>query len=59
MCLGVRVLVTLSLILGPGHHLRESLSKKQEVRESIDCSQEDHSRLPAALDILLRLSGSQ
>lgn len=53
------VIVTRSLIPGPGHHLRESLCKTQEVRESADCPQEDHSGPPAALDILLRLSGSR
>lgn len=35
----------------------EFFSKTQEVREAIDCPWEDHSRLPAASDILLRLSG--
>lgn len=40
------VIVTRSLIPGPGHHLRESPSKTQEVRESTDCPQEDHSGLP-------------
>lgn len=54
--LRVRVLVTHSLNPGPGHYLRESLSKTQEVRKSIDCPQEDHSSLPAVPDILLRLS---
>lgn len=53
------IIVTHSLISGPGHHLRESLSKTHEVRESTDCPQEDHSRLPAGLEISLRLSGSQ
>lgn len=54
--LRVRVLVTHALIPGPGHYLRESLSKTQEVRKSIDCPQEDHSSLPAVPDILSRLS---
>lgn len=53
------VIVTRSLIPGPGHHLRESLSKTQEVRESTDCPPEDHGSLPEGLDILLRLSGSR
>lgn len=53
------VIVTQSLIPGRGHHLRESLSKTQEVRESADCPQEDHSGLPAGPDILLGLSGSR
>lgn len=53
------VIVTRSLIPSPGHHLRESLSKTQEVRVSTDCPQEDHGGLPAGRGILLRLSGSQ
>lgn len=53
------VVVTCCLIPGPSHHLRESLYKTQEVRESTDCPQEDHSGLPAGLDILLGLSGSR
>lgn len=54
LCLRVRVLATLSLIPVSGHPMRELLSETQEVRGPID-----HSSLPAALDILLRLSGSQ
>ena len=59
LCLRVSVIVAPSLIPGPGHHLRETLSKTQEVRESTDCPQEDHGSLPAGPDILLRLSGSR
>lgn len=57
LCLRVRELATLSLIPVSGHPPGEFLSKTQEVREAIDCPWEDHSRLPAAADILLRLSG--
>lgn len=57
LCLGVRVFVTL---LDPSHWSspRGFLSKTQEVRGAIDCPWEDHHGLPAATDILLRLSSS-
>lgn len=62
LCLRVRELATLSLIPVSGHTPPpptpgEFLSETQEVREAIDCPWEDHSRLPGASDILLRLSG--
>lgn len=60
LCLRVRLLPTGCWIPGPlSHYLGESPAKTQEVKKSIDCPQEDHSRLPAALDILSRLSGSR